>query len=92
MELQNLVDAFGNPIEFGNWYALSTSKSGLTRIVVGVAIRATSKSKLVLKVKSVVEFVGDERVPVKDLINVSVNPHVCFRVQHTNSKYTEQID
>lgn len=58
MELHNLRDALGNPIEFGNWYGYSVVRSGVSRVTVGVAIKATPKGKLTLKVKSVNSYVG----------------------------------
>ncbi len=86
MDLENLSDAFGHPVEFGNWYAFSANKGGFRRTTVGVAIRATGQGKLIMKTKWVIEFQHGEKIAIGDLSNVYADPHVCFKVEPTVPK------
>jgi hypothetical protein len=85
MELTKLTDALGQTVEFGNLYGYSTNHSGITRVVIGNAIKATPKGKMTLKVRSVKQYLygedtGEEESPDDHTPTVTVMPHMCFPV------------
>lgn len=85
MDLSKLTDALGQTVQFGDLYGYSTNHSGVTRVVVGHALRATPKGKLTLKVKSVKQYLygedtGEEEAAEDHTPTVTVMPHMCFPV------------
>lgn len=48
-----LLDALGNEVIVGNRYGFTTSKNGVTRVVVGTAVNKT-KTRVTLTVETVV--------------------------------------
>lgn len=48
-----LLDAIGKEIVIGNRYGFTTSKNGVTRVVIGTAVN-TTKTRVTIKVETVV--------------------------------------
>lgn len=80
----NVVDALGNEIKIGERYGYSTSKSGLSRTVVGTAKNVKqSSSRVVLVVEKVNTFLYGGKID--DSFNgnaetIAIRAHMVFPV------------
>jgi hypothetical protein len=83
IQITEAVDALGNPIEFGKRYGYSTSSSGRSRTVVGIASKITPTGSVTLTDVQVKNYIyGDpyDRTWAKDAKKVTIRPHMVFPV------------
>lgn len=71
-----LLDALGKEVVVGNRYGFTTSKNGVTRVVVGTAVNKT-KTRVTLKVETVVHHLYGGNAQNEQYATETVSAQAC---------------
>lgn len=90
-EIPFAVDAIGNPIVVGKYYAYSQSKNGINDVRIGKVTYISPQKRVRLEIVTSYHYVGDNQTQTKDRTETNVRSYISNRLFPVSKKQIKKL-